>query len=459
MTKFLQGLLLLTFAFTLAACEQLGALKIMGAVPASFSSPSNNKIPGELRPTLDLGEFVTGSRSKVDLDAGFVKALTQAVDQDPAVNEAKNDAAASMAKVRITETGRDTQINASVLGGIEDVTDETVGVAAILKANRMLYDGGMLNAKIDADTYFSKAENQVYLLRRSESALELSHAWIELERFQSLTDLINRRLSVLDPLLLQLEKVATSGLGDVSQVASAQRIVSSILVAEADVAAKYQQAKITFVNGFGRLPGKASYDSAWISKAVPTSTSKALVEHSPGLLAPYWAYRAAEASVVAVKAQDNFNIGLSAKLQRPFGSSGANSDESVGFVLTKKLYRGDQLSSQISNAEATVRARAAQVLAGYRESELTILGARETIKSLDIAIKLARKNAASSREEIDYLRKQLIIGGSTLESVLSAEARLYSAESKEIGFIADRRKAEVAILAITGIFSKALKPN
>lgn len=457
MAKLFNGLLLGSFAFTLMACEQLGALKIMDAVPASFTSPSNNNNSDASLPALDLEELVVGSRSKVEFDAGFVKALAQAVEQDPDVKAAKNESEASIAKVRATETGRDTQINATVLGGIEDLTEETVGVAAILKANRMLYDGGMLGARIDADTYFAKAVDQVYLLRRSESASDLAHTWIDLELFQSLTDLINRRLSVLDPLLSQLEKVASSGVGDVSQVVSAQRIVSSILVAEADVAANYQQAKITFVNGFGRLPGKVSYGSAWISEAIPTSTPKALVERSPGLLSHYWAYRAAEASVVAVKAQDNFNIGLSAQLQRPFGGSGANSDESVGFVLTKKLYQGDQLSSQISNAEATVKARAAQVLAGYRESELIISGARETIKSLDVAIKLARKNAASSQDEIDYLRKQLIIGGSTLESVLSAEARLYSAESKEIGFVADRRKAEVAILAISGIFSKMLE--
>jgi hypothetical protein len=35
---------------------------------------------------------------------------------------------------------------------------------------------------------------------------------------------------------------------------------------------------------------------------------------------------------------------------------------------------------------------------------------------------------------------------------LSAEARLYEAESKEIEFIAKRRKAEATIVAISGYF-------
>ena len=78
------------------------------------------------------------------------------------------------------------------------------------------------------------------------------------------------------------------------------------------------------------------------------------------------------------------------------------------------------------------------------------------ILSMDKAIQLALKNAQITRDEIDYLRKQLIIGGSTLESVLAAEARLYDAESKEIGFTAERRKAEITLLATSGTLSRIL---
>ena len=46
-------------------------------------------------------------------------------------------------------------------------------------------------------------------------------------------------------------------------------------------------------------------------------------------------------------------------------------------------------------------------------------------------IELARDNAKVSADEILYLRQQLVIGGSTLDSVLSAEARLYEAEAKK----------------------------
>jgi outer membrane protein TolC len=410
----------------------------------------------KVRPTLELSALVRDSSPKVNVEAGFAKAMLQAIDQDPRVIASKNEVASSVAKLRITEAGRDTIYQATVLGGIEDITDTTAGAGATLTANRTLYDGGMLAAKINAGAYQLKSAKQLYLTIKAERALALAHAWIEFERYQKLEELILSRLAVLDPLLTQLESVATAGVGDVSQVAAAQRVVSNILVAEADVLEKFDQAKILFVDGFGRLPIKASYDTPWVLKTLPTSSVRQLVENSPGLLTKYWAYQASEAFVVAVEAQDDFNIGFQLKLQRPFGGTSSNSEESAGISLSRNLFQAGKLKAQVEGAEASAQARLAELRAGYRDGKVAISAARSAIKAMDSAVVLARSNSKSAREETQFLRKQLIIGGSTLESVLTAEARLYDAESREIGFIAERRKAEVAISALSGHFVRHL---
>ena len=456
MVRIFRSFLLFVSTLTLSACEQPGLTFLKDLRQASLLVTSSNEGAEGERLVSDLNQLVVGSPIKVDVDAGFAGVMTQALDQDPVVIAAKNQADVQRSRLLSTESRRDTQITATALGGVEDLTDETIGVAAILTANRMLYDGGRLDAQIDADKFNVKAANQAYLAQRGQRALRLANAWIELERYQALSDLISDRLTILDPLLVQLESVASAGVADVSQVAAAQRVVSSILMEEAEVTEKYTQSTITFISGFGRLPAKSSYDESWVSKAVPALNTKKLVENSPDLLAKYWAYRSAEAAVVAIEAKENFNIGFKIKLQRPFGGSEANSDESVGFVLTKDLYQGEQLKSQVRGAEETARVKSAEVVAGYRESELILMASNAAIESMNKAIKLARNNAESSREEIEYLRKQLIIGRSTLESVLSAEARLYGALSKEIVFIAERRKAVATVAALTGHFSKAL---
>jgi outer membrane protein TolC len=143
-------------------------------------------------------------------------------------------------------------------------------------------------------------------------------------------------------------------------------------------------------------------------------------------------------------------------MQKPFGASGYASDESIGVVVRKTFYKGDQLTSRIENAQAAAEAQAEQVRSTYREGERGLASARQMIISMGKAVELSRANAQISRDEIAYLRKQLIIGGSTLDAVLAAEARLYEAESKEIGFVAERRKAEATILGITGKLDQLL---
>jgi outer membrane protein TolC len=100
-----------------------------------------------------------------------------------------------------------------------------------------------------------------------------------------------------------------------------------------------------------------------------------------------------------------------------------------------------------------VDAALADVESVYRQGARSIKSAHQSIESMDKAIVLARRNAQITSDEIVYLRQQLIIGGSTLDSVLSAEARLYEAESREINFFTDKRKAELLMASLLGLLS------
>ena len=432
------------------------ALNPLQALEAKAGEDVTPSSAGQAAAATSLVDMIGTAGAKVNVDAGFTAAIRAAVNNDPRVIAAANELEARRASARLTASGKDFNFDATVLGGVEDVTDETAGVAAILKANRVVFDGGQLDAKIEADGFVVKAAEAALDAARNERGARLTQAWIELERYRALQDLIDSRLSILEPLLLQLEKVTASGVGDMSMVASAQRTVSLIRVTQTDVAEKLAQAEVAFRNGFGTLPSKVSYDADLISKAVPTGKVSKLAETAPALLAEYYGYRSAEVNVAAVKALDNFNVAFEAKVQRPFADSTYDSDESLGLVLTKKFYRGDQLKARVENAEAAAASQADRVRSTYRDGEQAVNSARQMISSMDKAVQLALKNAQITRDEIDYLRKQLIIGGSTLESVLAAEAQLYEAEAKEIGFIAERRKAEVTILGVTGKLARAL---
>ena len=210
---------------------------------------------------------------------------------------------------------------------------------------------------------------------------------------------------------------------------------------------RLEQAKLNFIDIFGRLPEEIEYDTAAISTAVPKTITDELIFGSSALRAEYANYQAALASLKSVQARDNYSVGFEGKLQRPIGGSGVDSDESVGLVVQRTLYNGNKLSSEIAQAEAKLESQAEIVKAAFRLGKKAVETSQQTISSMDKAIALAVENAENSSNEIDYLRKQLIIGQSTLDSVLSAEARLYDAQSKEINFVTERKKAELTLLS------------
>ena len=75
---------------------------------------------------------------------------------------------------------------------------------------------------------------------------------------------------------------------------------------------------------------------------------------------------------------------------------------------------------------------------------------------MEKAILIAKENARLTADEIAYLKQQLIIGASTLDSVLQAEARLFEAESKEIMLVTEKYRSEVIIVSSLGLLSSSL---
>ena len=268
--------------------------------------------------------------------------------------------------------------------------------------------------------------------------------------------LLNKRLEVLDPLITQLEQVAEAGVGDVSQVAAAQRTVSLIRVTANDIAERLEQAKVSFENSFGEVPKNINFNESFVENIIPKNITSDLILKSPIMQKEYKSYLAAEADVAVVKAKDNFNLNFEARASRPVGESGFDSDESLGLVLRRTVYPKKLLEAEVKQAEARAEARLAKVQATHKEGERLLKLAQKNIASMDEAISLSIDNAKNTADEIAYLRQQLIIGGSTLDSVLSAEARLYDAESKEINFIAEKRKSQIAVITGLGLFGSKL---
>lgn len=428
------------------------AKRPLSLIPAGFmenTEPENAAQP--------LNEILSASKASVDIQNGFVSSVKSAVEEDPNILATKSDYLAMLKSIDVTKSFKDFQVTGSVYGGIEDVSDNTKGIALVLNASKMVYDGGQIDSQISSEELAAQAAFNNYLVKLDERTLEATQVWVEFDRYSILSNLIDSRLSVLDPLIKQLEKIAEAGLGDVSQVAAAQRTVAMIEVTQMDVQQRLEQAKVNFENFYGNLPSSGQFESKMIEQQIPQKISDGIVLEAPAIKAQYAAYSSALAGLSAVEAKDSISVGFESKVQRPYGGSSYDSDESVGLVLTKTIYNGKKLNSEIAQAKERANLQLESLRSVHRTGARNIETALQTIKSMDKAILLAQENAANANDEINYLRKQLIIGQSTLDSVLSAEARLYEAESKEINFKADRLNAQLGLLAALGLLAETFE--
>ena len=390
---------------------------------------------------------------EVKVDQGFKQSVKDAVNYDPEVLALENQYMASRIAIDIATSQKDFNVSSSLYGGVEDLTDETTGIALVMDARRLIYDGGQLDNQISSESLKSQSLYYALTNKKNESALKAAGAWVELRRYTELSELIGSRLGVLEPLIGQLETVADAGIGDVSQVAAAQRTVAMIRITETDLVGKLDQAKVNFQNIFGTLPQNIFFSSDVFDDSELLAKALGIDVKAPAVVAEHLKYEAAMAQLASIQAKDQFSVGFESRVQRPFGGSSRDSDESLGLVARKTLYDGRKLESEISYAKAQAKVQLESMRVAYRKLTGALNSSEERINSLQLAIALAQKNAANSREEINYLRKQLIIGQSTLDSVLSAEARLYEAESKEINFRAEILLARMEVLATAGMLS------
>lgn len=418
--------------------------------------PSFSALTGESIEFSSLKDLVNHEKLAVDVDAGFRTALKHATENDPEIIGLKETLKALDAQIISEEGRKDFQVSGTLYSGIEDISDQKSGVAAVIDARRVIFDGGEVDAAIEMRK--QQRESKKYFLRsRIDNRLyELASIWIELAQYEALNRNIEDRLLVLDPLITQLEEIAEAGIADVSRVAAAQRTVSTIRITQADVSERLALARLNFSNAFGSLPKKVSYDHAFVSNLVPSRVTVEMSRKVPLILSQYADYKAAKATLAGIKAKDSFNLGFESRLTRPFGDSGYDSDETIGVVLRKTLFNDKIMVADVAAAEAELKSSIEKIRSTLIDGERIVDTAQQTITSMERAIEVAKKTAKATSDEIIYLRRQLIIGGSTLDSVLSAEARLYDAESSEIKFTAEKRKAELSIVSALGLLSSSV---
>ena len=206
---------LLIVSFFLGGCQNSNLAKLKEdptsifklAIKPKFTRTITDENNRDVTP-VSLDGMLGGSLADKNAGSDFLSVMIYALERDPAIISRRRDVDAKMASIGYTEALKDFQVSSTIYGGIEDITDNTKGVAVSLNASRLLYDGGLVDAQVDAARFETEAARLDLLATIDQRALRLGRIWVELEKYQMLQDKIDSRLKILDPLIGQLEQVA-----------------------------------------------------------------------------------------------------------------------------------------------------------------------------------------------------------------------------------------------------------
>ena len=173
--------------FLLAGCKWSSVDDILSN-PRSILKAANDEVDVDLASSesleFPLAEIIDTASVNLNINDGFKSAVKATVENDPDVVRARQEYQANQSLVKTTKTQKDFQISGNLYGGVEDLTDEIVGVAAVLNASRLVFDGGQLDSQISAQEFRASASLSNYHAKLDSRIAAISQ-WIELERYRS----------------------------------------------------------------------------------------------------------------------------------------------------------------------------------------------------------------------------------------------------------------------------------
>ena len=124
---------------------------------------------------MQLGDILDGSLASKNQGSDFISTLQYALDTDPKIIAARRDIEAKVAVVGVNKAQKDFQVGTTLYGGIEDVTDNTKGLAVSINASRLVFDGGKLDLQIASSAFTAEAAKMNLAALIDQRASELSY--------------------------------------------------------------------------------------------------------------------------------------------------------------------------------------------------------------------------------------------------------------------------------------------
>ena len=205
----------------------------------------------------NLDTFSAETAKSIQITSGFLPALRSSVLASEAYLSAQAIEREAMGQVGVAESARRPQLLGNIsFGGIRELEttqgDQTnTGVAGRLNLSQLVYDGGAATSVINRATAAAIGAEGERIVEGNRIALEAATAWLNLWQHHERLKLMDARISVMDKLIDQIERMSQSGLIDRASVDSARRQIVDVKLERSRLKAEKANSEVLFERYFG----------------------------------------------------------------------------------------------------------------------------------------------------------------------------------------------------------------
>ena len=322
----------------------------------------------------------------------------------------------------------------------------------IMRLSQIIYDGGKVSGRVDLRRIEAR---QVWLTELSEiSARSFAavEAIINLSRSRRLETQAMRNLQKTQDLVDDLLTRFDAGAGSVADLLSGQGRQSNAETELAQAHSDVAYAIASWVEIFGSRPGAIPAIPA--APRLTGATAQDMVARSPRLRSQIEQSEVRQQEVVVT--ERSILPTLSAILETDFDQGTIDNGAQARLGVNIPIYKGGVIRSNVETARAALDQSRADEEVLRRELLRNLEQALEETRSIQVRLASARHAAGINNEALDAARGQFEVSRGTFLQILDALRELNTAEVRVIRLEAQERRAQYAILAVTGDILNAL---
>ncbi len=322
----------------------------------------------------------------------------------------------------------------------------------ILRLSQIIYDGGKVNSRVGLRQIEAR---QTWLSELSELnalSFEAIETIVNLDRNRRLEQQARQNLDRTDVLVDDLQSRFDGGAGSVADLLAGQGRRSNAETELVQAQTEVELATANWVEVFGTRPGVIPTIPP--APALAGSSAQEMVERSPRLRTQVAISQVRQQEVIV--AERATRPTLSAILETDFDQGFIDDGAQARLGVTVPIYQGGSARANVKTARANLQQSQADEEELRRELQRNLSRALEETNSIQRRLATARRAVEINEQALDAARDQFNIGRSTLVQILDALRELNLAQVRVIQLEAQARRAEYAVLAVTGDILDAL---